>query len=155
KRLEMSRATAILPELVVLAGGEFWMGDDSGREDEQPAHLVVLRPFLAAATPVTNAEYDAFVTATGHAQAPFRRQSGFGAAGLPVTGVSWFDAVAYCEWLAAQGANRFRLPTEAEREYAARGGLERSPWPWGEADPADVPGMSDVARLAQPHEPGP
>src|ERR1041384_843256 len=126
----MTRAAAVLPDLVALPGGAFLMGDDHGQEDERPAHIVTLRPFRAAMAPVTNAEYGAFVAATGHDVAPFRHQPGFAAAGLPVTGVSWFDAVAYCEWLSAETCIRFRLPTEAEREYAARGGLAGMAWPW-------------------------
>ena len=151
----MKRAAAVLPELIALPGGEFLMGDDRGRADERPAHVVALRPFRVAIAPVTNVEYDTFVAATGHAVPPFRNLSGFEEAGLPVTGIAWFDAVAYCEWMSIETGFGLRLPTEAEREYATRGGLEGKPWPWGDADPADVPGPAAIARLAQPHEPGP
>jgi formylglycine-generating enzyme required for sulfatase activity len=55
-----------------------------------------------------------------------------------VVGVSWFEAVAYCEWLGGLLGERVRLPTEAEREWAARGGLDHMRYPWGDEEPALV-----------------
>jgi formylglycine-generating enzyme required for sulfatase activity len=57
-------------------------------------------------------------------------------------GPSWFDAVAYCEWLSERTSRHYRLPTEAEREKAARGGLEGRDYPWGDEPPEDLRGVN-------------
>ncbi|MCW5977266.1 MAG: DUF309 domain-containing protein [Bryobacteraceae bacterium] len=123
---------AELPDIVALPGGEFLMGQADGRDEERPVHRVRVSPFGLARTPVTNAQYDRFCLETGHPPSKFRRQPGFDRPGHPVTGPSWFDAAAYCEWLAAKTGRRFRLPAEAEWEWAARGGLEGRLYPWGD-----------------------
>src|SRR5439155_27164801 len=105
----------------------------------RPAHDVELRAFFAAQGPVTNAEYAAFVETTGYAAPPFWRLAGFDIPDRPVVGVSWSDAVAYCEWLSALTGRGFRLPSEAEREYGARGSREGAAWPWGDEEPGQRP----------------
>jgi sulfatase modifying factor 1 len=147
------KSIALVPELRLLPGGDIRMGDDAGREDERPAHVVALGPFRVAADPVTNAEYSAFVASTGYVSPPFWEVSGFGDPRQPVVGVSWFDAVCYCDWLSNEAGRPFRLPTEAEREYAARGGLPGAAWPWGERAPEEVPDLAPIVRLARPHVP--
>lgn len=139
-----------VPDLVSLPGGWFEMGNDSGRPDERPAHRVRLRAFSAAVSPVTNAEYVRYVAATGSAAAPFAGEERFAALDLPVVGISWFEAVAYCQWLCGETGHRFRLPTEAEREYAARGGLKGLDWPW---NGANVEFVRWVNTLDGPHAP--
>ena len=57
----------------------------------------------------------------------------------PVVAVSWFDAIAYCDWLSRTLGKQFRLPTEAEWERAARGGAEDEPFPWGDCAPDEIP----------------
>ncbi|MCH8190728.1 MAG: SUMF1/EgtB/PvdO family nonheme iron enzyme [Chloroflexi bacterium] len=108
------------------------MGDDAGRADERPAHRVWLSAVRLALLPVTNREYAVFLAATGHETPRFWDDQDFNAASQPVVGVSWNDAVAYCEWLCAESDRRYRLPTEAEREKASRGGLEGARFPWGD-----------------------
>jgi sulfatase modifying factor 1 len=95
------------------------MGQEDGRDEERPVHSVALAPFRICRFQTTNADFAAF------------RPFAYDRADLPVTSVSWFDAVAYCEWLSAQWGMTMRLPTEAEWEFAARGGLEQRPYPWG------------------------
>ena len=118
------------PEMVALPGGRFVMGKDGSRPDEAPAHEVVVGPFAAAVSPVTNEEYARYVAATSVEPPPFVAEERFGGPGQPVVGINWFEAVAYCEWLSAEAGRSFRLPTEAEREFAALGGLSGVDWPW-------------------------
>jgi formylglycine-generating enzyme required for sulfatase activity len=113
------------------------MGQADGRDEERPVHPVSVDPFYLSCYQVTNAEYDAFRQATGREMAHFRSQSLFGCPTQPGVGVSWFDAAAYCDWLSelrGRGlrGRGFRLPTEAEWEWAARGGLEGKLYPWGD-----------------------
>lgn len=96
------------------------MGQNDGRDEERPAHRVVVAPFRMCRYQVTNAHYAAF------------RPFAFACAALPVTSVSWFDAVEYCQWLSVRWGREVRLPTEAEWEFAARGGLEQKLYPWGD-----------------------
>ncbi|MBM3139341.1 MAG: formylglycine-generating enzyme family protein [Chloroflexi bacterium] len=115
---------------VELAGGRFTMGS-SLRADELPVRTVEVGPFAAALTPVSNAEWARFLGATGREPPPFWRDERFNDPACPVVGVSWFDAVDYCAWLSELLGRRCRLPTEAERELAARGGVEGVLFPWG------------------------
>jgi len=107
-------------DLVVIPGGEFWMGQEDGRDEERPVHRVTVAPFRLCRFQVTNADFTAFRKVQG------------GCVSLPVTSVSWFDAVDYCGWLSAQWEMEIRLPTEAEWEFAARGGMEQRLYPWGD-----------------------
>ncbi len=125
------------------------MGDEAGRPDERPAHHVWLSAFRIALLPVTNQEYAAFVAATGHEPPRFWEDARFNAPDQPVVGVSWLDAVAYCRWLREATGQPYRLPTEAEREKAARGGVEGWRFPWGD-DPGEAGGRfpQDAPRPA-------
>jgi sulfatase modifying factor 1 len=125
-------------ETVVIPPGPFMMGDEDGRPDERPVHRVTLSAFRMAVLPVTNEEYAAFLAATGHEAPRFWEDAAFNGARQPVVGVSWSDAVAYCEWLSGVHGARFRLPTEAEWEKAALGGVEGAKYPWGD-EPFEPP----------------
>jgi formylglycine-generating enzyme len=127
------------PKLVCIPEGWFLMGSDRGQECERPVHRVGIDSFLLAATQVTNAEYDRYLRATS-AQTPlFRNDPNFSHPEQPVAGISWHEAARYCEWLSAQTDHRYRLPTEAEWERAARGGLEQKQFPWGDDPPQSLP----------------
>jgi formylglycine-generating enzyme required for sulfatase activity len=129
----------IVPPLCDVPAGEFLMGSDptqdvDARPEEQPQHRVTLDAFQIARFPVTVAEYAYFVRA-GSAP-PEWWDDGRGGADCPVVGVSWHDAVAYAAWLAHVTGARWRLPSEAEWEKAARwdpaAGRARL-YPWGDA----------------------
>ena len=113
---------SILPEMVAIPGGSFRMGCVSGldcQDDEKPVHEVRVASFELSKYEVTFEEYDRFIAATGR-RSP--EDEGWGRGRRPVIHISWEDAVAYAEWLSAQTGKRYRLPTEAEWEYAARAG---------------------------------
>jgi formylglycine-generating enzyme required for sulfatase activity len=118
--------------------GRFQMGSDVGQDDERPVHLVEVGAFEMAAYPVTRAEYAAFIAATGHEPPRDWTERAFSGDDLPVVGVSWHDAAAYCAWRVRSGSAE-RLPTEAEWERAARGGVDGAAFPWGNEIPAWIP----------------
>src|SRR5688572_20203095 len=133
--------------IMLIPAGAFWMGRDEGSPDEAPLHRVFVTDFWMERTKVSNAEFAAFLNATGvrppgaerrydedDADARIRRRNGrwtvdVGFEHHPAVEVSWFGARDYCRWKGR------RLPTEAEWEKAARGEDGR-PYPWGAAPPS-------------------
>jgi formylglycine-generating enzyme required for sulfatase activity len=122
-------ATPALPGLVEVGGGEVMLG---GGQTGLPLRRVSVDSFAIAETEVTNEQYKEFVTATGRRAPAGWQGQDFpeGAALMPVTNVSWHDAVAFCKWLSEKTGQEVALPSEAEWELAARGpqGLI---YPWG------------------------
>jgi len=121
------------------------MGCDTGQENEKPVHHVWIDEFLLAACQVTNTEYGRFLRDAASLPPPFWSDPGFNDPRQPVVGVSWHEAIRYCEWLRANTGRRFRLPTEAEWERAARGGNKDAAalFPWGNALPQSLSGYED------------
>ena len=119
------------------------MGSDCGQDNERPVHRVWVDAYLLARCQVTNAEYGEFVRESGIAPPPFWQDPNFNHPRQPAVGVSWFEAVQYCEWLSQGSDLEYRLPTEAEWERAARGGAEGKLYPWGDEPPQSLP---DYAR---------
>jgi formylglycine-generating enzyme required for sulfatase activity len=126
--------------MVLVPAGEFWMGRthfflidevnwlERDRRDDLPAHIVYIDAFYMDVYEVTNQDYARFVEATGDGERPWYWPEGQvpeGEERFPVHDVTWFEAAAYCAWVGK------RLPTEAEWERAARGGLDRMRFPWG------------------------
>lgn len=108
------------PEMVTIPAGEFEMGDISGEgdSDELPVHTVqFVSAFEMGKYEVTFDEYDLFAAATGRDKP---NDLGWGRERRPVINISWIDAVAYTQWLTKHTGLNFRLPSEAEWEYAAR-----------------------------------
>ncbi len=120
------------PELVVVPAGRFLLGDgsDRGNYNERPAQLIEVRqPFAIGRFELTFADWQRYSRATGK---PLPDNEGWGLSEhRPVIHVSWFDAQSYCQWLSKVSGQRYRLPTEAEWEYAARAGSTSYYW-WGE-----------------------
>lgn len=110
------------PEMLPVEGGSFTMGSDSNEapKSEKPAHQVTLSNFSISKYEVTVAAYREFCTAKKRAMP---KAPGWGWIDLnPMVNVGWYDAVEYCKWLSDETGNSYRLPTEAEWEYAAQGG---------------------------------
>lgn len=144
------------PKLVSIPAGWFLMGSEDGQDNERPVHRVWVDGFRLAECQVTNAEYAKFVQATGMEAPPLLDDPNFNHPQQPVVAVSWFEAVRYCEWLSGLHGTHYRLPTEAEWERAARGGVEGELFPWGDTPPESLPeygqrwvnGPDPVARHA-------
>ena len=130
--LAASRAIFTEPLMVRISEGWFLMGSDAGQDNERPVHRVWVDAFYLAACQVTNAEYGQFLAASQHRKPLQWDDPLFSHPGQPVVAPSWFDAVAYCGWLSEISGRRYRLPTEAEWESAARGGLQQKLYPWGD-----------------------
>lgn len=117
----------------------FLMGCETGRDDEKPVHRVCVDSFELAAYQVTNAEYQRFLKATDASPPPYFSDANFNDPRMPVVAVSWYEAMAYCEWLNSLSGKAYRLPTEAEWECGARGGAKGSAYPWGDSPPESLP----------------
>lgn len=164
----------LVPRFVRIPSGRFSMGAADGDADERPAHVVELDAFQIGVYPVTQDQYAEFVQATGH-RAPALREMPLivtretedafrdlsaayawrgsepprGLGHHPVTLVTVQDALAYCAWLSGYLGHAIRLPTEAEWECAARGGLEGRRYPWGDdVDPSRANFLPDRALKA-------
>jgi formylglycine-generating enzyme required for sulfatase activity len=129
------------PAMVTVPHGEFKMGSEAGDADEKPVRSVRIgQPFAISAFEVTFAQFDRFVAATGR-EGP--NDSDWGRKQQPVVNISYTDAQAYVQWLSKQSAKTYRLPSEAEWEYAARGGSTTERF-WGD-DPNKACKFANVA----------
>jgi formylglycine-generating enzyme required for sulfatase activity len=130
----------------LIPGGSYLLGSpesEPGRyADEAPPHRVTLESFYIAVTEITNAQYHPFLKATGHRLPLYWEDKNLNNPSQPVVGVSWHDAMAFSQWLTRVTGVPQRLPTEAEWEAAARGGLVGQPYPWG----AEAPDAQGVHR---------
>ena len=138
-----------LGEMITIPAGPFLMGSEGDGEHNKPQHERFLAAYRFGKYPVSNAEYGRFIEAEGYQNERWWTETGwhyktqenwheprywhsnrFNQPNQPVVGISWFEAVAYCHWLAANTKRPYRLPTEAEWEKAARG-VDGRMFPWG------------------------
>jgi formylglycine-generating enzyme required for sulfatase activity len=126
------------PETAYIPAGPFLMGSEVGigiPSYETPQHEVKLPAYRIGKYPVTNNQYEEFVRDTHRAVPPEMGWEGLkvpkGLDKLPVTGVTWYEALAYCEWLSEKTGRSYTLPNEAQWEKACRGG-KKSTYPWGD-----------------------
>ncbi|HRD50644.1 MAG: SUMF1/EgtB/PvdO family nonheme iron enzyme [Candidatus Competibacter sp.] len=124
------------PEMVMIPGGRFLMGsppDEPERRDNERQHEVKVASFTLGKYAVTFGEYDRFASANRREKP---KDEGWGRERCPVINITWFDAMAYAEWLSQQTGQQYRLPTEAEWEYACRAGTA-TPFYFGETISTD------------------
>jgi formylglycine-generating enzyme required for sulfatase activity len=125
--------------MVHVPEGWFWMGTNEGLDCERPRRRVWVDGFQMAACQATHGEYARYLQLTGAPPPPYFEVPHFNHPEQPVLAVSWFEAVAYCEWLSKLTGRQYRLPTEAEWERAARAGVDDMLYPWGDAPPQSRP----------------
>lgn len=164
-------ATTAPAGLVRIAGGSFQMGSTDGDSDEKPVRTVTVSDFFIGKYEVTNEEYCAFLNEKGNQTeggvewidlsgswnnekcriikegTRFRVQSGYEK--YPVIDVSWFGATAYCKWLSEKSGFAYRLPTEAEWEYAAGNGSKHTKYSWGNGSPSGKKGGNVADETAK------
>lgn len=111
------------------------MGCSNGADNESPVHRVWVDRFAISRTAITNHLYQIFLADTSRESPLGFSDAHFNHPDQPVTSINWFDAAAYCAWLAERTGDAYHLPTEAEWERAARGGLEGKLYTWGDEPP--------------------
>lgn len=126
-----TESQSTLGNMVLIPAGKFRMGTDRIKNDAvKPIHVVHIDAFYIDTHEVTVGEYERFIKESGHKKPPWEAISEISPTDQhPIVGVSWHDAMAYAKWAGK------RLPTEAEWEKAARGGLMDRNYPWGDAEP--------------------
>lgn len=171
---------AVPDNMLRIQGGTFKMGSTDGEDDEKPVHEVTVSDFYLSKYELTVAEFQTFIEASGYqtdaekngegsnfynsttanwerkpgidwrydAEGNFRPESEYN---HPVIHVSWNDAMAYCYWLSQKTGKTYRLPTEAEWEYAAGNGSRHTKYSWGDGEPAGkkVGNVADETTASQ------
>lgn len=154
----------VLDNMVRIDGGSFTMGNKFGKDDENHTHMVRLKTFYMGRYEVTMGQFEDFIKTTGYVTTAEKLGNAWACENgkyeerknvnwrfdehgrnaidrnKPVLYVSWFDAVKYCQWLSQATGRHFRLPTEAEWEYAARGARAASEQPYAGSDNIDETG---------------
>ncbi len=122
----------VIPEMVFVKGGSFLMGSNDGDSDEKPIHSVRVSDFYIGKYEITVAQYRQFCKETKRSLPIYPNEEWYEEHyntkkwtwknRHPISSISWNDANSYCKWLSAKLGKKYRLPTEAEWEYAAKGG---------------------------------
>ncbi len=146
------------PDMIFVKGATFYMGKNDGDDDEKPAHKVALKDYYISRYEITVKQYREFCEMTdrpfpaapSHTRDPRTGEDWYyehdnvkdwvWKDNYPIVNVSWNDAKAYCDWLADFTGRKYRLPTEAEWEFAARGGVKSKGY--------DYSGSNDASEVA-------
>ena len=138
--------------MVTVQGGTFTMGDDQGvgEDDEQPTHEVTLSTYQISKTEVTVAQYRRYCNATGVSM-PEEPSWGWQSS-HPIVNVSWNDAINYCDWLSEELDQNITLPTEAQWEFAARGGTKSKGYKYAGGRSIASVGWYDANSGGKTHE---
>ena len=129
------------PVMLDIPAGSYLMGapeqaDSSDRKDAQPAHRVSIKPFRMGKYEITYVQYDRYADAVGKPRPRPVAQFDVGRGTHPVNNISWQDAADYAAWLSRTSGKKYRLPSEAEWQYAARAGTTTDYY-WGDAPASD------------------
>jgi formylglycine-generating enzyme required for sulfatase activity/class 3 adenylate cyclase len=137
--------TLLTPEMIPIPGNSFAMGsnDDSS---ERPIHRVTIKPFAIGKFPVTVREWNQCVAAKACSYVATGKEE------APVTNISWDDTQEFIRWLSQVSQRMFRLPSEAEWEYAARGGTQTKYW-WGDQPQPDMANCKGCGGVYDPSQP--
>ncbi|MGB3404526.1 MAG: SUMF1/EgtB/PvdO family nonheme iron enzyme [Microcoleaceae cyanobacterium] len=141
----------VMLEMIVIPGGEFLMGspdfEGSRYSNERPQHSVTIKPFLISKYPITQAQWREVACLPKVNQKLKLLPSRLGGKSHPVTKVSWYDAVEFCDRLSQKIGHQYRLPSEAEWEYACRAGTT-TPFHFGETITTDLANYDGNYRYA-------
>jgi formylglycine-generating enzyme required for sulfatase activity len=135
----------VLPAMISLPGGTFAMGSNDD-PSEKPIHRVTIKPFAISKFPITNREWKQCEAAKECDYVPVGNDD------APVANVSWMDAKQFVEWLSKVAQKSYRLPSEAEWEYAARGGTQTKYW-WGDRLQTEMANCKGCATAYDPTQP--
>jgi len=148
-KIKVLAIDAPIGKFVKIATDTFTMGDNSSLDPMKPEHIVTISSFYMGATEITNIQYKRFCDATGRSHPIIEEESDYftNRPDYPVVNVTWFDAIAYCNWYSQLNGfsscynlttgecdtsqTGYRLPSEAEWEFVARGGIYGKNFPWG------------------------
>lgn len=126
------------PETILIPEGSFWMGSlpEGGiAQNETPRHEIFLPFYRIGKYPITNTQYELFIHETGRLVTPVIGWDGQkvsdGIEDHPVAGATWFEALAYCQWISQKTGRRYTVPNEAQWEKACRG-INGGVYPWGD-----------------------
>jgi formylglycine-generating enzyme required for sulfatase activity/class 3 adenylate cyclase len=137
--------TLLTPEMIPIPGNSFSMGS-SDDVSERPIHRVTIKPFAISKFPVTVREWNQCVAAKACSYVATGKDE------APVTNISWDDAQEFVRWLSQVSQKTFRLPSEAEWEYAARGGTQTKYW-WGDQPQPDMANCKGCGGAYDPSQP--
>ena len=140
------------PEMINVVGDTFKMGFDinQAQTDDKAVHKVIVGNYKIAKTEVTVKQWKHYCEVTANPMPAEMPNYGW-VDENPMVNISWEDAVGYCEWLSAEKGRKFRLPTEAEWEFAARGGAATKGYPYSGGKGSDMVGWTSDNSGSRPH----